>query len=158
MRDGDWTLVTQVARKGDGMMKGHGPANVLHLAGACVLFVFVLLIPSCSGDAPALCKDLGTMERYFGFGDSYSPYVEQCFGPYSDCFFLCQSLAASESRNQKTVTPEVCERVPSPDGWADAGYQGWEDAGYVARVSGDGGVDPDRILHVIFRVRTFCGT
>jgi len=53
---------------------------------------------------------------------------------------------------------EVCELVPAPEGWADAGYQGWEDAGYLAIWETDAGLDTNHIVHVIVRVRPFCGT
>jgi len=146
-------------------MKGHRQDNFLRIAESCVLIPSLLLIPSCSGGGePANCKDPGTLvEKYYGFGDRWDqsrPDIVECFGPPFDCMPLCMSLAGSEHADQKIpnlTTPVVCERVSAPDGWADAGYQGWEDAGYVSKAEGDGGVDPNRILHVVFRVRPFCG-
>jgi len=90
-------------------------------------------------------------------------YVYDCFGPAGDCRRLCEGYAIELSINPQTPMMglvEVCERVPPPDGWADAGYQGWEDAGYCrADTIFDGGVvDPNLILHVVVRVVPFCGT
>jgi hypothetical protein len=93
---------------------------------------------------------------YFGFDDAYlTSQIFACFGPSADCSSLCESLPPSSGLT--VVGVEVCERVPSPDGWADAGYRGWEDAGYVSMTLGDGGVDPALILHVVFRIYPFCG-
>jgi hypothetical protein len=129
---------------------------------AAILSLWAFIVPSCSrsNDIPAFCKDPGTSrEMYFAFDDSnMMPGTEQCFGPSADCMDLCIRLAQSECTGGTTASVDVCERVPSPDGWADAGYQGLEDAGYVSMASGDMSVDPNRILHVVFRMRPFCGT
>jgi len=103
------------------------------------------------------------VERYYGFDDSIlSPsHNTSCFGPGSDCTALCEYYAIELSINGQTPlmgSVEVCERVPAPEGWADAGYQGWADAGYLAVTVSDGGVDPNRILHVVVRLVPFCGT
>jgi hypothetical protein len=135
-------------------------AQIGQFLKAGVLLLALGSVASCSRETPEGCKDPGTLkEKYFGFDDSgLNQYVELCFGPSANCQYLCSSLAESESRSSTMAFADVCERVPSPDGWADAGYQGWEDAGYVRRVVGDAGVDPNRILHVVFRIRPFCGT
>ena len=129
-----------------------------------LLMLCICVASSC--DSPA-CGGQGTLvERYVGFDDaSFGVEISRCFGPSSDCARLCEGLATDlaidqQNNGQRAMQGSVllCERVPSPDGWADGGYSGWEDAGYVVRVSYDGSVDPNRILHLIARVTPFCGT
>ena len=95
-------------------------------------------------------------EMYFGFDDSntYTGSAE-CFGPSADCSVICAHLNPPMT-NGWVARVVVCERVPAPDGWADAGYRAWEDAGYETRTSSSD-VDPTRILHVVFIMEPFCG-
>jgi len=129
--------------------------------------LFALRICATSSCDSNKCGGQATVvERYVGYAAAdNSLSVSRCFGPTSDCASLCEDLAidlgidASNNAQKAMVgTVRLCERVPSPDGWADAGYVGWEDAGYFERISGDGGtVDPNRILHVIAGVKIHCG-
>jgi hypothetical protein len=137
--------------------------HLFQAAGWCaaILSLWALLVPSCSRSND-YCKDVdaGSLrEMYFGFDDSniFSGTAE-CFGPSADCAYLCLQVAELECTGGMVPWVEVCELVPSPDGWADAGYQGLEDAGYVSMASGGMSVDPSRILRVVFRMKPSCGT
>lgn len=142
------------------MARRIGAVDPMLGARVALLALCGLVAPSCSKRE---CKEPGTLlERYYGFEERYTGSdVYRCFGPEGDCAELCEYWAIELSINGRTPTigsVEVCERVSPPDGWADAGYQGWGDAGYFEILSSDGGVDPNRILHVVVRVAPFCGT
>ncbi len=143
------------------MLRHHRLLGTVHWRTLGMLAVLApsFLSSSCSNGLPPNCTDPGTLkEKYFGFDKGSTVQgAERCFGPSANCSDLCEFLSASEGTGGTMAWAEVCERVPSPDGWADAGYQGWEDAGYVTRISGDASVDPERILHVVFRITPFCG-
>ncbi len=125
-----------------------------------MLSLWAFIVPSCLRSTD-YCKDVDAgplREMYFGFDDSnIFPGTAECFGPSADCMYLCLQVAQSECTGEMIPWVEVCELVPSPDGWADAGYRGWEDAGYVSMASGGMSVDPSRILHVVFRTKRSCG-
>jgi hypothetical protein len=134
-------------------------------AAAGLLALCICASSSCDSHT---CGGQRTLvERYVGYENAgFSTDVSRCFGPTSDCAALCEGLAIDlaidlQNNGQRAMTGTVvlCERVPSPDGWADGGYRGWEDTGYVEHISNDGGtVDPERILHLIAGVVPFCGT
>jgi hypothetical protein len=146
-------------------MMRSSPGDSWTVTGVMLLALCICASSSCKSDT---CGGQRTLvERYVGFDDaSLSVDVSRCFGPLSDCAHLCETLAidlaidlSNNGRTAMVGSVLLCERVPSPDGWADAGYTGWEDAGYVEDVSYDGGaVDPSRILHLVAGVKPFCGT
>jgi hypothetical protein len=126
------------------------------LLGLCALAVL-----SCTTTKPS-CPGGGTLvERYYAFEATDKDTPLYYCPPEGDCNRLCERLAIDLSINGQTPmtgSVVVCEWVRPPDGWSDAGFQGWDDAGYSVLVSGDGGVDPNRVLHLIARISPFCGT
>ena len=139
-------------------MKAHLTHPVLWIAGGAVL-TFALVAASCLKDESSCPAGPQTeQEMYFGFDDSnVFPGSAECFGPSADCRIICSSLQPNITAD-KVAWAEVCEKVPAPDGWADAGYTGWEDAGYRTYTTSSQPVDPGRVLHVIFKIVPFCGT
>jgi hypothetical protein len=123
------------------------------------VLTLTLVIASCvKGGGSCPPGPQTEQEMYFGFDDSdVFPGSAECFGPSADCRNICSQLQPNIPADQ-VAGAEVCEKVPPPDGWADAGYTGWEDAGYRTYTSSTKAVDPSRILHVIFKIVPFCGT
>jgi hypothetical protein len=130
------------------------------LIGRLVLLALCgFLSTSCSRAECAGPEQDILLDRYYAYGADVADF--NCFGPPADCSTLCRTLAISASQVVKTPTiasVAVCERVSAPEGWSDAGFEGWEDAGYVAVPARDGGVDSTLVLHLVVRVRPFCGT
>jgi hypothetical protein len=127
------------------------------VVGGAVL-IFALIAVSCLRDDDCPDGPQTEQEMYFGFDDRNDfPGSAECFGPSADCGEICSRLQPPNAAGG-VAWAEVCERVPAPDGWADAGFRGWEDAGYRTYASSSQDVDPARILHVVFKIVPFCGT
>src|SRR5450759_2408326 len=143
-------------------MTKDSPVDARIVATVGLLVLCICAASSCDSHT---CGGQRTLvDKYVGFdANDNSLRVSRCFGPTSDCAPICEdlaiALATDSSNNGKTAmmgSVVLCERVPSPDGWADGGFKGWEDAGYVEQLSYDGGtVDPNRIIHLIAGVSHF---
>jgi len=127
------------------------------IAGGALLTLALVALSCVKDNHPCPDGPRTEQEMYFGFDDSnVFPGSAECFGPSADCREICSQLQPPITAD-KVAWAEVCERVPAPDGWADAGYQGREDAGYQTYGSSQD-IDSTRILHVVFKIVPFCGT